>query len=94
MFVLGCGSRLLCSDLPMFREIEEALGPPWVYVFDHNAADLSQELATTVARIARDKLKLSDQGRLDRYLAARSFEQAALQHLELYQNLISRAERG
>ena len=91
MFVLGCGSRLLCSDLPMFREIEEALGPPWVYVFDHNAADLSQELATTVGRIARDKLKLSDQGRLERYLAARSFEQAALQHLELYQNLISRA---
>ena len=41
MLVLGCGGRLLCSDLPMFRELEDAVGAPWVYVFDHRATDLS-----------------------------------------------------
>ena len=74
----------------MFREIEEALGPPWVYVFDHNAADLSQELATAVARISRDKPERSDRDRLEQFLAAINFEQAASQHLELYQNLMVR----
>ena len=88
MFVLGCGGRLLCSDLPMFREIEEALGPPWVYVFDHSAADLSQELATVVARISRDKPERPDHDRLEQFLAAHNFEQAASQYLELYQNLM------
>jgi beta-1,4-mannosyltransferase len=90
MFALGCGARLLCSALPMFREIEEALGPPWVYVFDHNAADLSQELAAAVARVSKHKPSASDHARLDQFLAARSFEQAALRHLDLYRNLLLR----
>jgi hypothetical protein len=74
----------------MFREIEEALGPPWVYVFDHNAPDLSQELSMAVARVSQDKPGASDLARLDQFLAASSFEQAALQHLELYRNLMVR----
>jgi beta-1,4-mannosyltransferase len=90
MFVLGCGGRVLCSNLPMFREIEEALGSPWVYLFDHNAADLSQELATAVARISRDEPDRSDQDRLERLLGASNFERAASQQLALYQNLTVR----
>jgi glycosyltransferase involved in cell wall biosynthesis len=90
MLALGCGSRLLCSDLPMFREIEEALGAPWVYIFDHKAAGLSQELAATFARITRDKPGPCDQARLDRFLEANTFERAALRHADLYSDLLGR----
>ena len=80
MFALGCGGRLLCSALPMFLELAEALGPPWVYVFDHNAADLSEELTAAVNQIAGKRPGLSDQVRLEQFLAANSFEGAALRH--------------
>jgi hypothetical protein len=88
MFVLGCGSRLLCSDLPMFRELEDAVGAPWVYVFDHRATDLSRELATAVARIGQDKPGPCDKARLERFLEANSFERAASCHSELYSFLL------
>jgi beta-1,4-mannosyltransferase len=87
MLALGCTGRLLCSDLPLFREIEETLGRPWIYVFDHHAADLSHELATAVARVSNDKPTASDQVRLGEFLAARSFEFAALEYARLYTNL-------
>jgi beta-1,4-mannosyltransferase len=90
MFVLGCGGRLLCSDLPMFRELEEALGPPWVYLFDHKAADLSEELAAAATRIARDKPGSGDIIRLERFLEANTFERAAYRHADLYSDLIGR----
>ena len=89
MLALGCSGRLLCSDLPLFREIEETLGRPWIYVFDHRAVDLSHELATAVTRISNDKPTVSDQVRLDEFLAARSFDFAALEYARLYNNLRS-----
>jgi beta-1,4-mannosyltransferase len=90
MLSLGCGSRLLCSDLPMFREIEEVLGPPWVYIFDHKAADLSQELAAALARIAGDRRGPGDQARLEQILEATTFERAASRHADLYSDLLGR----
>lgn len=89
MFALGCGCRLLCSALPMFTEIAEKLGPPWVFVFDHRAADLSQELTAAVARASQHTPSAADQVRLAQFLAATSFEQAAVQHLDLYRNLMA-----
>ena len=88
MFALACGARLLCSGLPMFHEIAETLGPPWIYVFDQNAADLSHELATAVARFSQDKPEAADYARLDKFLAAHSFEQAASLYANFYRNLI------
>ena len=90
MFALACGARLLCSGLPMFLEIAEALGPPWIYIFDHNAADLSQELTMAVARVSRDRPEAADYVRLERFIAAHSFEQAASQYANLYRSVISR----
>jgi beta-1,4-mannosyltransferase len=90
MFALACGARLLCSGLPMFLEIAEALGPPWIYIFDHNAADLSEELTMAVARVSRDRPEAADYIRLERFIAAHSFEQAASQYANLYRNVISR----
>ena len=88
MFALACGARLLCSSLPMFHEIAAALGPPWVYIFDHNTADLSHELAVAVARVTQDKLEAADYARLEGFLAAHSFEQAASQYANLFRKLL------
>ena len=88
MFALACGARLLCSGLPMFNEIAEALGSPWIYIFDHNAADLSHELAMAVARVSQDRPEAADYVRLERFLAAHSFEQAASQYANLYRSLL------
>ena len=90
MFALASGARLLCSSLPMFLEIADALGPPWIYVFDHNAADLPHELAKAVARVSRDRPEAADYVRLERFLAAHSFEQAASQYSDLYRTLVRR----
>ena len=88
MLALGCGARLLCSDLSMFREIAEAIGPPWIYTFHLNTPDLSQELATVLSRALRTKVERSDQVRLERFLAATSFEEASSQYVELYHNIM------
>ena len=52
-FAVSCHARLLCSDLPMFRELAEQLGPPWVYVYDHTAADPAAELRAASSAGAR-----------------------------------------
>jgi glycosyltransferase involved in cell wall biosynthesis len=88
MLALACRARLLCSALPMFREIADTLGPPWIYTFDHQALDLSDELAAVVGFVTRDKPTASDDSRLQRFLAAASFEQAAFRHSELYRDLL------
>lgn len=88
MLALGCGARLLCSDLPMFREMAETPGPPWVYVFDHDAADLFQELATAVAQVSRDRPQATDRARLEQFLADSGFARAASRYVELYRNLL------
>jgi beta-1,4-mannosyltransferase len=90
MFALGCGTRLLCSDLPMFREIENILGSPWIYLFDHNAPDLSYELTRVMERISRDKQSATDRDRLDQFLAGNSFERSASRHKELYNSIVHR----
>jgi uncharacterized integral membrane protein len=91
IFALGSGGRLLCSALPMFRELEEILGPPWVYIFDHNASDLIQELSAAIAHVSQDKPNPIDRARLDQFLAARSFKRATSQQIDLYQTLTSAA---
>jgi beta-1,4-mannosyltransferase len=88
MFALACGARVLCSDLPMFQELAETLGSPWVYIFDHDAADLSHELAMAVVRVTQDRLEAADYARLERFLAAHSFEQAASQYANLFRKLL------
>jgi hypothetical protein len=88
MFALGCGARLLCSALPMFQEIEEILGPPWIYSFDHNAPDLSQELTVALVRVSRDKPDAADRARLDQFLVDASFERAASRYMKLYTHVL------
>jgi beta-1,4-mannosyltransferase len=88
MLALACGARLLCSALPMFREIRESLGSPWIYLFDHNAADLSQELARVMESISQHGLDAADRARLQQFLADTSFERTAARHVELYQSLV------
>jgi beta-1,4-mannosyltransferase len=93
MFVLANGGRLLCSDLPMFRELAEEVGAPWIYLFDHNATDLSKELAGAMSRISVEKPNSADQDRLQRFLTASSFDVTAARQAELYDNLTARDAR-
>ena len=47
-----------------------------------------QELTMAVARFSQDKPEAADYARLEKFLAAHSFEQAASQYATLYRNVI------
>jgi beta-1,4-mannosyltransferase len=88
MLVLSCGQRLLCSALPMFRDLTNRLGPPWVYVFDHRAKDFSVELKAALSRFQHDVIDTDAKSRLRDFLDDCSFDQGAQQLRQLYERLM------
>ena len=89
MLVLSCGQRLLCSALPMFRDLRNRLGPPWVYVFDHRAKDLSAELEAVFSRFQHDVVDTDAKSRLGAFLDNCSFDHGAQQLGILYERLMN-----
>ncbi len=89
-FAVSCHARLLCSDLPMFRELAEQLGPPWVYVYDHAAADPAAALRAALFRMARDAVDQAASDRLRAFLAETSFAAGGIQLRDLYAGLLAR----
>jgi beta-1,4-mannosyltransferase len=89
MLVLSCGQRLLCSALPMFRDLMNCVGPPWVYVFDHRAKDLSAELEAALSQIQHDVVDTDAKSRLRAFLDDCSFDHGARQLRQLYQELMN-----
>ena len=89
MLVLSCGQRLLCSALPMFRDLQNRLGSPWVYIFDHRAKDLSAELRAALSRLQLDVVDTDAKSRLEAFLDDCSFDHGAQQLRVLYERLIS-----
>ena len=89
MLVLSCGQRLLCSALPMFRDLTNRLGSPWVYIFDHRAKDLSAELQAALSRLQLDVVDTDAKSRLGAFLEGCSFDHGAQQLRKLYERLIS-----
>jgi glycosyltransferase involved in cell wall biosynthesis len=89
MLVLSCGQRLLCSALPMFRDLTNCLGPPWVYVFDHRAKDLCAELEAALFRFQHDVVDRDATSRLRAFLDDCSFDHGAQQLRVLYERLIN-----
>jgi hypothetical protein len=87
MFVLSCGQRLLCSALPMFTDLANDLGPPWIYIFDHEAQDLLAELERGLSRFQHDQVGPEAKIRLQRFLEDRSFDHGAQQLRRLYERL-------
>jgi beta-1,4-mannosyltransferase len=87
MFVLSCGQRLLCSALPMFIDLANRPGPPWVYVFDHQAKDLSTELEAALSRIHSDAVDTDAKSRLQAFLDDCSFDRGAQRLRQLYERL-------
>lgn len=87
MFILSCGQRLLCSALPMFTDLANDLGPPWVYVFDHEARELSAELERALARFQHDQVDPEAKFRLQGFLEECSFDHGAQQLQRLYDRL-------
>ena len=89
MFVLSCGQRLLCSALPMFTDLTNCLGPPWVYVFDHRAKDLSAELEMALSRFQHDVVDMEATSRLRAFLDDCSFDHGAQRLCQLYERLMN-----
>jgi beta-1,4-mannosyltransferase len=89
MLVLSCGQRLLCSALPMFEDLKNRLGPPWVYVFDHQAKNLSAELEAALSRLQHDLVDTHARSRLRAFLDDCSFDHGAQRLRELYERIIN-----
>src|SRR5438105_15783735 len=89
MLVLSCGQRLLCSALPMFRDLRKRLDPPWVYVFDHRAKDLSAELEAALSRFQHDVLEADAKARVEAFLDDCSFDHGAQRLCLLYERLMN-----
>jgi beta-1,4-mannosyltransferase len=88
MLVLSCRQRLLCSTLPMFRDLKDRLGSPWVYIFDHRAKDLSGELQAALSRLQLDTVDTDAKSRLGVFLNDCSFDRGTQQLRVLYERLI------
>jgi beta-1,4-mannosyltransferase len=87
MLVLSCGQRLLCSALPMFRELQNRLGPPWVHIFDHHAKNLSAELEAALSRVQHDVMDPEATSRLAAFFDECSFDHGAQRLYQLYDDL-------
>jgi beta-1,4-mannosyltransferase len=90
MLVLSCGQRLLCSALPMFRDLAKDPGAPWVYVFDHSAKDLAAELKAALSRIQQDVVDADAKLRLQAFLDDCNFDCGAQRLYGLYRGLLNR----
>jgi hypothetical protein len=88
MLVLSCGQRLLCSALPMFGDLMNNLGSPWIYVFDHQATDLSEELRAALSRLQHEVVDDNAKLRLRGFLDGCSFDHGAQQFHLLYRQLV------
>ena len=54
--VLERGAPLLCSSLPVFKELSDDLGPPWVTCFKGDGSDLGEAIAKAMnAQISDDQ---------------------------------------
>ncbi len=89
MLVLSCSQRLLCSALPMFDDLTKSPGPPWVYVFDHQAQDLSAALTAALSRFYRDPVDIDAKSRLRDFLDDCSFDRGARKLRQLYEQLVN-----
>ena len=88
MLVLSCGQRLLCSALPMFRDLANHPGRPWVYVFDHQAKNLSAELADALSRFQLHVVDKDAKSRLQAFLDECSFDHGTQELRRLYGQLM------
>ena len=85
MLVLSNEARLIGSDLPIFQELAEAVGPPWVY--SSGAAGAPGGLADVVQDVAAREVAEADRQRLRRYLRSVSYSETAGRIAALYARL-------
>ena len=82
MLVLSNEARLIGSDLPIFQELAQGVGPPWVYC--SGGKDAVSDLAEVVHEVAAGKVAEGDRQRLRRYLQSVSYHETAGQIAALY----------
>jgi glycosyltransferase involved in cell wall biosynthesis len=87
LLVLSNRSRMLCSDLPIFRELESAVDHPWVYTF-RTAPDCVQvSLADRLEEAALAGSGQEATRRLDDFLHKSSFSRGASLLADFYLRL-------
>lgn len=91
MLVLSAGARLLAANLPIFEELQAELGAPWVYVFDNDPATRAASIESALASVRRDQITASDQARLSRFIAERSFERSGATLRDFLERLLEHA---
>ena len=83
LLVLSNKGRLIGSTLPIFRQLAEEVGPPWVLVSE-DTPEGSQSALEQVAAHAPD---MADRSRLDHYLQTHGFAAGADAIVSLYEAL-------
>ena len=73
LLVLSNRSRLIGSSLPIFRELAEELGAPWVLVSE----DTPEGWRSVLEQVAAQAPDAADRARLERYLDTHSFAAGA-----------------
>ncbi len=85
MLVLSNEARLIGSDLPIFQELAQAVGPPWVY--SSGVAGAPGGLADIVQHVAAREIVEADRQRLRGYLRSVSYSETAGHIAALYVRL-------
>jgi len=80
ILALGNRGRIVASNLPVFEELAETLGAPWVYCFDaradhydRNPARIAQSLPAVLEAAAADPVDDAARARLSHFLDENSF---------------------
>jgi glycosyltransferase involved in cell wall biosynthesis len=73
LLALSNRARIVASNLPVFEELAQSLGAPWVYCFDRDAARIAESLPAVLEAVAADPVDDAARARLSRFLDENSF---------------------
>lgn len=80
-------ARMIASDLPMFRELEQTLGHPWVYTWAPARSSSGRDLETLLESASKTLPTASDEGRLSDFLSESSFHVGSRAIVNFYRDL-------
>ena len=87
LLVLSNGSRVIGSDLPIFRELARTVGAPWVYSLDSGGAG---KIGDALEAVADRGVAQADRDGLRAYLDRVSFGAAAEVIADMCEALVNR----
>lgn len=88
LLALSNRAQILASDLPLFRELQEDVGRPWIYCYDAASAQLAASLSNQLESLSQEPVSEHDQQRLTKYLDDVSFASSAHEFRKLYERTL------